>query len=304
MNQRKLMLNASALLIVAVCLTSCEKNLVLSSSNQTETSPRATFNSRTLTWTGRANQSQYPLSTAENDFGDLTGWDQNNASINSETVRVKLLANKIAADGGMITNIDIPDGASYLLKFRVKFNNGFQWGKGGKVGFGFKIGEGYTGGNDAGARSGDGASVRITWGVNSSAKAKLKPYLYYKDMPADSYGDGLGITYPSNTNTGLVIDNWYLVEILVKCNTYDSSRRVGRTDGTLIIKIKNNSTGDTETLVNRNNFRYTSTGDASKSLIKELTFHTFRGGNTLESATSEDGTVAYDNVSWQINPSN
>lgn len=295
MIQKKLMLNASALLIAAVTFTSCEKNLNLPSSSQTETSPRAIFNEKTLTWDNEPNLSSYSVTKAKNDFGEaLTGWDPNNASINSNTLRVKLLANKISSDGGMIANLDFPNRVSICtLKFRVKFNANFQWGKGGKVGFGLRIGQGYTGGSDSLARvNGDGASVRLMWVKNSETgdRPKLRPYLYYKDMPAGSYGDELDAFYPKSSTSGLAIDTWYDVEIIVKTNT--GSNR----NGTLIIKIKNSS-GTTETVVNRNDFRYTSvsTSDPDR-LIKTLSFHTFRGGGDLTWATSSDGSIAYDNV--------
>lgn len=303
MTQKKLMLNASALLIASVTFTSCEKNLNLPSSSQTETSPRAVFNGNStqpLTWDNVPNQT-YSIERAKTDFGpDLTGWEENLASINSETLRVKLLANKILDDGGMIANLPLSiDASSCILKFRLKFNANFQWGRGGKVGFGLRIGKGYTGGNDYDARvKGDGASVRLMWVKNPETgdRPKLRPYLYFKDMEAGSSGDELGLFYPKSSTSGLAIDTWYDVEIRVKSNT-GSTR-----NGLLYISIRNSSTNVTEVVVNRNDFRYTSV-EGSNSLINTLSFHTFRGGSNIDDwKTSSDGSIAYDNVQLTLNP--
>lgn len=46
---------------------------------------------------------------------------------------------------GVIAQIDVTDGSEYELHYDVKYHSQFDWIRGGKVGFGFKIGDGNTG---------------------------------------------------------------------------------------------------------------------------------------------------------------
>jgi hypothetical protein len=46
----------------------------------------------------------------------------------------------------VIANIDISDGSAYELDYDVRFHSQFDFSRGGKIGFGFLVGDGNTGG--------------------------------------------------------------------------------------------------------------------------------------------------------------
>ncbi|HEX2629310.1 MAG TPA: hypothetical protein VHM26_09865, partial [Chitinophagaceae bacterium] len=232
-----------------------------------QTSDMAVYGDRTINWENRTNQTTYTSSQGAADFGNVSGWNDSRAYISNgngggQSARVTLLPNALSGAGGMITNVDITDGAEFEMDFDVKFHSQFNWGKGGKVGFGFLVGEGNTGGDPG--TDGNGGSLRLMWYQTSAGRVFFQPYIYYKDQPGQ-YGDTFGKSYPSSGS--LVKGNWYHVHMWIRSNTGSS------TNGRAQIIINGTTVLD-QTL------RWT-TNDAQR-LIKRLSWHTFRGGSTSD----------------------
>jgi hypothetical protein len=244
---------------------------------------RATYSYRAVNWENRTNQTTYTRAQAEADFGNVSSWIDSRAYISNgngggKSSRVTLLPNQLSGAGGLITDIDLSDGAAYELDYDVKFHSEFNWGRGGKVGFGFRIGDGNTGGDPA--WDGNGGSLRLMWYSPNSNPGRVyfQPYLYYRDQPGQ-YGDSFGKSYPSSG--ALVKGNWYHVHMYIKSNTGSS------TNGRAQIIINGTTVLDQA-------IRWT-TND-SKRLIREMSFHTFRGGSTADWQVSSQDYIYYDNL--------
>jgi len=237
----------------------------------------AIYNTRTINWNNYPNDT-YTLSEAAVDFGNVTGWDDTNMYTSNGTARVKLLKNALSSAGGIVANVDISDGSEYELQFDVKFHSQFDWSKGGKVGFGFRIGDGNTGCDRA--DDGNGGSARMMWYTSSNGEVRFKPYLYYKDMP-DACGSGFNTAYPASGS--IQRETWYTIKIYVKSNTGSN------TDGHVRFSVNGTTILDQA-------IRWT-TND-SKRLINTMAFSTFRGGSTTDWQSATDGLIYFDNLSW------
>jgi hypothetical protein len=274
-------LSGAMLMALACVISSCETDVAAPATiaDADATEARATYSSRTVNFDNRSDGT-YTSSAAGSDFGNVSGWDDSNAYISGGTCRVKLLANSLSAAGGMIANIDIPDDDAYEVTFSVRYHSSFDWSRGGKVGFGLRIGEGNTGCDRA--DDGNGGSARLMWYQDNSNRVFFRPYVYYKDMPGNC-GDDFGKTYPSSGS--LTKGTWYTVKILVRSNSGTSS------NGAVTFTV-NGTTVHSDTT-----FRWT-TNDTQR-LIKTLAFHTFRGGSDSYWQSSGDHYIYYDNVSWK-----
>ena len=191
---------------------------------------------------------------------------------------VFLLKDSIGPAGGIVQRKKITPATKYELEFDMKFDEDFDFGKGGKVGFGFLIGEGYTGGGPA--NNGNGGSARIMWSTNTEGRVYLKPYLYYKDQPG-KWGEDFKLSYPAIGS--IKTDKWYTVKMSVESNTGSNE------DGNIKISINGSM------LIDRN-IRWT-TNDAEK-MINTITFETFRGGNEAEWKSPKDGNIKFANMRW------
>ncbi|MDF2190402.1 polysaccharide lyase [Paraflavitalea sp. CAU 1676] len=226
-------------------------------------------------WNSYANGSTYTTAQASADFGNISGWNESRSMISNGNLRVTLEPNALSSAGGIIGNIDVSDGSAYELDFDIRFHSAFDWSRGGKLGFGFSVGEGNTGGDPG--WDGNGGSLRLMW-YNNGSRVYFHPYLYYKDQP-DDFGDNFGKSYPStgSLNKGQT----YHVHMYIKSNTGTSTN--GRAqiiiDGTTLLDIP---------------IRWT-TNDAQR-LIKKVTFHTFRGGSEAHWMSSTTGYIYYDNL--------
>jgi len=170
----------------------------------------------------------------------------------------------------------VPDKDEYELQFDVMFDENFDFSQGGKVGFGFLIGEGYTGGVPG--TNGNGASVRLMWYKNTSTSPVIfRPYVYYKDQPGQ-FGDDFGKSFSIQAGT------WYSVKIYAKSNTGSNK------DGHVRMTINGTTLLDEA-------IRFT-TNDA-KRLINRITFETFRGGADASWQSTTDGYIYFDNVHWE-----
>lgn len=217
----------------------------------------------------------YTKAMATADFGVPIEMNWQNADIISKQLRVRVPANSLSQ--GNIVNIDISDGTEYEMSFKVQFGEGFDWSRGGKVGFGFHIGNGYTGCNKA--DNGLGGTARLMWYHPTGEKnnkvtsgAHFRPYVYYKDMP-DRCGNSFG-----RESKRLVTKTWYTVKIKVKSNTGSN------TDGLVSYEV------DGENLLTQN-IRWT-TNDSYRK-VRYMTFHTFRGGSQEYWQSTTDGHIYY-----------
>ena len=267
-------------LTVILAFTACEKNVEIPTvtDGDASTSARAIYSSRIINWDNRADGT-YTLSEAVSDFGNIGGWNESRILNSGGTTRVKLEKDLISNEGGVIARIDISDGSEYELQYDVKYHSQFDWSRGGKVGFGFAIGEGNSGCDRA--DDGNGGTARLMWYTDNNGITKFKPYIYYKDMPGQC-GHDFGTSYPASGS--IQRGTWYTVKIYVKSNTgssYNGKLKV-TIDGTIVLE--------------QNAMRWT-TNDAQR-LIKSIPFTSFRGGGDPYWASSTDGLIYYDNLSW------
>jgi len=242
-----------------------------------DASTSAIYSSRSANFT--RSDGTYTKTQAVADMGNINGtWK--NADIFSNQLRIRIPANSLS--NGNITRIDVSDGTEYELTFRVRFGPNFYWSRGGKLGFGFHIGNGFTGCNKA--DNGTGGTARLMWynpngtNTNSSGDAPyFRPYVYYKDMPS-TCGNNFG-----KQSKTLAKNTWYTVKIRVKSNSGSS------TNGSILYQI------DGVTLLSQS-IRWT-TNDTYRK-IKEITFHTFRGGSDTYWQANTDGLIYYDDLSY------
>ncbi|CAF1141145.1 unnamed protein product [Rotaria sordida] len=147
---------------------------------------------KSINWDNRA-QGQYTDAMAKADFGSVSGWKNDRASISDGKLRITLRKNALGGESGIISNTRIPDGSAYELDFDVRFHSQFDWSRGGKVGFGFGIGNRNTGCNPP--KDGAGGTLRLMW-YNDNKRVYFIPYVYYYGMPGQC-GDKFGKSYPS-----------------------------------------------------------------------------------------------------------
>lgn len=281
--QKNLVLRKAGLLTLSIGLlaTSCKKAAIENNELQQGSTNRAVrTESIKSTWSVDWNNyadGVYASTAAANDFGNISGWNDSRTWISGGTCRIKLLANALSGDCGVISNIDISDGSEYEMDYDVKFHSQFDFSRGGKIGFGFLVGDGNTGGDPG--WDGNGGSLRLMWYQNDAGRVYFQPYLYYKDQPGD-YGDNFGKSYPSSGS--LTKGHWYHVHLYIKSNTGSN------TDGHVQVVIEGASVLDTD-------IRWT-TNDV-KRLVRQMSFHTFRGGSETYWESSTDGYIYYDNLS-------
>ncbi|MVT06762.1 polysaccharide lyase [Chitinophaga tropicalis] len=282
MNRNLFPLLKTAVLAAVVLFGACKKEsaqapltITGSPETQADVSIKAINSSWSLNWDGYVDGT-YSSSNAAGDFGNVSGWVDSRGWISNGNLRIKLLKNALSGAGGIVANVDISDGGAYEVDYDVRFHSQFDWSRGGKLGFGFSIGDGNTGGDPG--WDGNGGSARLMWYQTDAGRVFFQPYLYFKDQ-SGQYGETFGKSYPStgSLNKG----QWYHVHLYVKSNTGSN------TDGHVQIVIDG-------TIVLDRDIRWT-TND-SKRLIRGLTFHTFRGGSQDYWMSSGDHYIYYDNL--------
>ncbi|WP_129714042.1 polysaccharide lyase [Pedobacter sp. SYP-B3415] len=197
---------------------------------------------------------------ASADFGGATlqGWNESRAWISGNWARATLMPNSVS--NGLISQVDISDGSAYEADFKIRFHSDFDWSRGGKVGFGFLIGEGNTGCDVP--TDGNGGSLRLMW-YNTGSRVFFQPYVYHRDM-AGPCGDTFNKSYPSAGS--LAKGATYNVHLYVKSNTGSNK------NGWVQVRINGTTVLDQA-------IRWT-TNDAQR-LINRLSFHNFRGGKDV-----------------------
>lgn len=269
-------------LTIGLLMTSCKKTTIDANIQQEEETSGATAHTEAINSTFSVNWNNYAdgvytSSQAAADFGNISGWNDSRTWISGGNCRIKLLANALSGAGGVIGNIDISDGSAYELDYDVRFHSQFDFSRGGKIGFGFLVGDGNTGGDPG--WDGNGGSLRLMWYQTDAGRVFFQPYVYYKDQPGE-YGNSFGKSYPSIGSLNKA--QTYHVHMYIKSNTGSN------TDGRAEIVIDGTTVLDQA-------IRWT-TND-SKRLIKQLSFHTFRGGSQTYWQSSTDGYIYYDNLS-------
>ncbi|MCW3467662.1 polysaccharide lyase [Chitinophaga nivalis] len=268
-----------SLVVTAFSCTKPNEAFAPSSDNNTaaakDVSAAAVNSTWSVNWDNRTTGT-YSSADANTDFGNISGWNASRAYISNGSCRITLLKNALSGAGGLIGNIDVADGEAYEMDYDIRFHSQFDWSRGGKVGFGFLVGEGNTGGDPG--WDGNGGSLRLMWYSSGPGRVYFQPYVYYKDQPGD-FGDTFGKSYPAtgSLNKGQT----YHVHLYIKSNT--GSNKNGHVqiviDGTVVL--------DTD-------IRWT-TND-SQRLIKKVAFHTFRGGSQTYWQSDTDGYIYYDNL--------
>ncbi|RYY93766.1 MAG: hypothetical protein EOO11_19185 [Chitinophagaceae bacterium] len=220
----------------------------------------------------------YGYTQALPDYLKIPFWKGTCTKVVAGLLRTTLLKYKVGPDGGTVAQIDVPDAAAYQLSFNLMFAKDFDFGAGGKLGFGFLIGAGYSAGIPA--WDGNGGSVRIMWYRTENGRVVLKPYVYYKDQPS-AYGDDFGQTFPPTGS--LIKGKWYSVKIYVKSNTGTN------TDGRINITVSGARLLDKA-------IRWT-TNDLER-LIRYVVFETFRGGAEPYWQSVYNSNINFNNVTW------
>ncbi len=273
----------AAALSMTVLLSACakesvqqEERLAAGSSLEAQAVGSTILNSWSVNWDNYTHGVTYTANNGATDFGNVTGWVDSRGMISNGNLRITLLKNALSGAGGVVANIDISDGTAYEVDYDVRFHSQFDWSRGGKLGFGFSIGDGNTGGDPG--WDGNGGTARLMWYQTDAGRVFFQPYVYFKDQ-SGQYGETFGKSYPSSGS--LNKGQTYHVHLYVKSNT--GSNTNGHVqyviDGTVVLD---------------QDIRWT-TND-SKRLIKGLTFHTFRGGSQTYWQSSTDGYIYYDNL--------
>lgn len=284
MNRQQIVnVTRAAALSMTVLLSACakesvqqEERLAAGSSLAAQAVGSTILNSWSVNWDNYTHGVTYTANNGATDFGNVTGWVDSRGMISNGNLRITLLKNALSGAGGVVANIDISDGTAYEVDYDVRFHSQFDWSRGGKLGFGFSIGDGNTGGDPG--WDGNGGTARLMWYQTDAGRVFFQPYVYFKDQ-SGQYGETFGKSYPSSGS--LNKGQTYHVHLYVKSNT--GSNTNGHVqyviDGTVVLD---------------QDIRWT-TND-SKRLIRGLTFHTFRGGSQTYWQSSTDGYIYYDNL--------
>ena len=102
---------AFVLFFVTGLLSSCTEDVTAPTpvaEPETSTAARAVYDTRTINWNDRLNDT-YTQAEAVADFGNvLFGWQESRAYNSGGTCRIKLLKDALAGECGIISKIDIP----------------------------------------------------------------------------------------------------------------------------------------------------------------------------------------------------
>lgn len=154
----------------------------------------------------------------------------------------------------------------YYLDYYLRFEEGFDFSKGGKLPGLTSGGSTYTGGHHP--DNGEGWSARYMWVKDG----KMVVYLYYMDM-TDKYGESV------HFNMNLVPGKWYRITQRVKLNE-DNLK-----NGILQVWV------DGKQVIDRQDLRLRLWG---KGMIDTFYFSTFYGGATADWAPSKDTFIDFD----------
>ncbi len=169
-------------------------------------------------------------------------------------------------EGGGQFVVSLPPSEEMWLSYYVKFDEGFDFRRGGKLPGLTSGGSRFTGGRIP--EEGEGWSARLMWRENGDAFV----YLYYVDM-SGMWGDNLPLNRSFKPGT------WHRITQRIKLNAGDDA------DGILDVWI------DGEKALSRSDIRYR-IGD--KGIIDSMYFSTFHGGSTEDWAPHVDSFAFFD----------
>ncbi|MCU0469099.1 MAG: hypothetical protein MUF58_10880 [Arcicella sp.] len=284
------------LLGIYVAVFSCKQDELVEatnedSSNSSKFRVAATVRSTSTTSFTRSD-AKYTQSMADTDFGNFDSdyFTKDNAYNRSNELRVRIPSNTRAGKegtrgSGFRGDIDVADGTSYRLTYKIKFDSNFKWSRGGKCGFGIIIGEGLSGCGDV---TGRGASLRLMWyspkneygKTPEDSYAYFHPYLYTSKKVDGECGTDFDTKYEN-----IKKNTWYTVEMTVTSNSGSNA------NGKVLVKING-----TEVL-NKNNILWT-TNDSYRKITKVNT-NNFRGGSSDYWMADTDGYIYYDDVKFE-----
>ncbi len=175
--------------------------------------------------------------------------------------------NGVVAMVGLSRSVD-----DACIRYRVRFDKGFDWSKGGKLPGLSGVAPGVSptlpsGGGNPGDK---GWSGRMMWGPNGS----IESYMYYPAQPS-TYGQGFW------WSRGLGDGAWHVLRQCYVMNT------VGKKDGVLRAWL------DGAQVLNRTDFVYRTTTNVH---ISHMMWSIFRGGSTMDWAGDRDGHIDFDKV--------
>jgi hypothetical protein len=194
------------LLSAIVLLTACEKEHTTKLKlEQSTTVGSVTKSSWSVNWNAFTHGTTYTAAQATECFGNVTGWNDTRTYISNGTCRIALQPNATAAADGIVANVKIAEGREYEVDYDVRFHSQFDWGKGGKLGFGFAIGE---------------SSAKVIWYETETGSIVFQPYIGTETF---------GKAYPASGS--LNKGDWYHVHLYVKSNTGSN------TDGQVLLAV-------------------------------------------------------------------
>lgn len=216
----------------------------------------------------------YTSSDFWDDFGEFKGYssaERKRTWIENNSLKTTLLANKAASASGLVARTILNNSYdSITMEYRVKFQKGFDWSRGGKLP-GFSGGDGNTGKDKA--DDGKGWSVRLMWRENG----KLIPYVYHYNQPK-TYGDKFDVS----SLTYFQADRWYLIKIKTIINT-EANR-----DGVLEIDV------DGKNLFRKTNICFAT--EDGKRKINQIRWAIFRGGSDETWYSDKEQYIYFDDV--------
>ncbi|HPQ96033.1 MAG: hypothetical protein KDI44_05340 [Thiothrix sp.] len=203
-------------------------------------------------------------------------WLQNRAIVRFDKknpgnhyLRVKYPANVVGGwHSGAQFIAKVPESNEYWLSYKMRFQPGFDFRKGGKLP-GLGTGDGrYAGGNKP--VKGDGWTARLMW----LGDGRLVPYLYYVGMPAERrFGD----YWPMDARVRP--GQWQEVSQRVRVNT------PGKRDGIYEVWVDGKLATRRTDIV----WRY-----GNQAEIDAFLFSTFHGGASLDWAPRWDSYIDFD----------
>ncbi len=169
-------------------------------------------------------------------------------------------------DSGAQFVVKLKPATEYWAGYRVKFEEGFDFRKGGKLPGLASGGTAYTGGRIP--KTGEGWSARFMWTAGGGAIA----YLYHADMPGP-WGHGLPL------NVSFVPGRWHTIIQHIVLNEGSAS------NGVLEVWF------DTKKVFDHRALRWRL---GEKGPVDSFLFSTFYGGNTPEWAPASDQFARFD----------
>ena len=156
---------------------------------------------------------------------------------------------------------------TYRLSYRVLFEKGFDFSKGGKLP-GLGGGKANTGGEKP---TGDGWSARYMWGEGGT----LGLYLYHLDQKT-KYGERIEL------QTKAVPGKWFKLSQVVQVNS------PGKADGRIRVWI------DEKLALDRKGLRLRGKVGPQVALVDQFMFSTFHGGSTRDWVPRRDSHARFD----------